>query len=339
MNAKEPILMSHAISRTPFRVSFFGGGSDYPAWYLKYGGAVLSTTINRYCYISCRYLPQFFGIRHRIVWSHIETVNSISEILHPAVRAGLQAWGFDDYKGIELLHQGDLPARSGIGSSSSFAVGLANALYALRGIFLDKHALALAAIELEQNQLRDNVGSQDQVAAAYGGFNLIKFKTDGRIEIEPVPLSQERLALFQGKFMMFYTGTTRLSSMVAKKLIENLDNRVQHIETIHRMVYEASQIVQHGDLDDFGRMLHETWCLKRELVDNISSGAIDEIYGTAVAAGALGGKLLGAGGAGFMVFYVPEERQEKVRNALHNLLYVPVQFDFTGSTLIYRVEE
>lgn len=335
MMTKEP--MSHVISRTPFRLSFFGGGSDYPAWYLVHGGAVISTTINRYCYISCRYLPYFFGIRHRIVWSHIETVNSIAEILHPAVRMGLQLWGFNDYNGVELIHQGDLPARSGIGSSSSFAVGLANVLHALHGSFLEKPELGKVAIDLEQNHLKDNVGSQDQIAAAYGGFNLIQFRTDGNIEVEPVALTPERLSLLQGRIMMFYTGMTRLSSTIAGKLVENLENKYRHIEAMKDMAYEALKIARHGDLDDFGRMLHEAWYLKRELVDNISSDTIDQIYESAIAAGALGGKLLGAGGAGFMAFYVPEGQQEKVRDTLHNLLYVPIKFDFSGSNLIYMV--
>jgi len=327
------------IARTPFRVSLFGGGSDYPDWYLKHGGAVLATAINKYCYISGRYLPPYFNIRHRIVWSHIETVDSIAEILHPAVRVGLKAYGFDDRNGVELHYQGDLPARSGIGSSSSFAVGLINVLSTLRGRNMDKHELALAAIDLEQNHLKDNVGSQDQVSAAYGGFNMIRFYKTGQIVVEPVALDPERQAALEARLLLIYTGTTRLSSEHAGDLIKNLEAKSRHIEAMTDMVQDGLAIVRGGNLDDLGRMLHETWRLKRELTPNISSAAIDEIYGTARDAGALGGKLLGAGGAGFLLFYVPERDQASVRHALRNLLHVPYQIDFTGSTLIYRSED
>jgi D-glycero-alpha-D-manno-heptose-7-phosphate kinase len=333
--------MSLVISRTPFRVSFFGGGTDYPRWYLENGGAVLSTAINKYCYISCRYLPAFFGIRHRIVWSHIETVNSISEILHPAVRAGLQMLGLDDHAegpGIELHHQGDLPARSGIGSSSAFAVGLVNGLSALRNRRLDRHELALAAIDLEQNQLGDSVGSQDQVAAAYGGFNVIRFGKDGSIAVTPVPLSVDRREIFQSRIMMFYTGSSRLSSELARELIQNFDAKRDHLRRMHAMVDDALETLTKGNLDDFGRMLDETWRLKRELGRGVTNALVDEIYDAGVDAGALGGKLLGAGASGFMVFFVPEECQAAVRKALRRLIHVPIQIDAAGSSIIYQMD-
>ncbi len=331
--------MPLAISRTPFRVSFFGGGTDYPAWYLKHGGAVLSTAIDKYCYVSCRHLPPFFPVRHRIVWSYIETVNSISEILHPAVRGGMRYLGFDDSFGIEMLHQGDLPARSGIGSSSAFSVGLINALSALRNITPSQHELASMALDLEQNHLKENVGSQDQVACAYGGLNLIRFEKNGSFAVDSVNLAEEGLAAFEQHLMMFYTGTHRLSGDFSKLWTEDLESKEKRLGTMQEMVFEALDLLCGGRLNDFGRMLHETWLLKRAISGSVSTPAIDEIYEAGIAAGALGGKLLGAGGAGFMLFFVPPAAQDRVRAALSRLLYVPVRCDMTGSTLIYRRED
>ena len=331
--------MLMAISRTPYRISFFGGGTDYPDWYRKHGGAVLSMAINKYCYITGRHLPPFFGIRHRIVWSHIETVNAISEILHPAVRAGLEAVGFDDDEGVELHHQGDLPARSGIGSSSAFAVGLINVLNAMRGKNVDKQDLALAAIDLEQNKLKETVGCQDQVASAHGGLNVVNFNTDGSIVVTPVGLASEQLAAFEQRIMVFYTGTSRLSSAIAKQLVDNLAPKTKPLQRMQAMVPEAVELLRRSDFDSFGRLLHDTWTLKRALTASVSTTTIDRIYDDAIAAGALGGKLLGAGGAGFMVFVVPPEKQRAVRSALSHLVSVPVRVDFTGSTIIYRQEE
>lgn len=328
--------MFMAISRTPYRISFFGGGTDYPDWYLKHGGAVLSMAINKYCYISGRQLPPFFGIKHRIVWSHIETVGSLSEILHPAVRAGLKATGFDDDEGVELHHQGDLPARSGIGSSSAFAVGLINALHAMRGETLDKGALADAAIDLERNHLHETVGCQDQIASAHGGLNVIRFGMNGAIDVEPVDLPEDVRHDFERYLMVFYTGTSRLSSTLAKQLVDNLEAKEKRLMRMLEMVPEALAVLRRGDFDSFGRMLHETWTLKRSLTGSISTSVIDRIYDDALRAGALGGKLLGAGGAGFMVFVVRPEQQDKVREALSQLISVPVRTDFSGSTIIYR---
>ncbi len=330
--------MLMAISRTPYRISFFGGGTDYPEWYRTHGGAVLSMAINKYCYITGRHLPPFFGIRHRIVWSHIETVGAISEILHPAVRAGLQATAFDDDEGVELHHQGDLPARSGIGSSSAFAVGLINVLHAMRGQSIDKDGLAQAAIDLEQNKLKETVGCQDQVASAYGGLNVIRFNKDGSIAVEPLGLTDGQRQAFERNLMVFYTGTSRLSSTLSKQLVDNLGTKTKNLQRMQAMVPEAVEMLRKSDLDSFGRLLHETWTLKRGLTGAISTSAIDRIYDDAIRAGALGGKLLGAGGAGFMVFVVPSDRQAQVREALSHLISVPVRVDFTGSTIIYRQE-
>ena len=327
--------MSLVVSRTPYRVSFFGGGTDYTKWYRQHGGAVLSMAIDKYCFITSRFLPSYFPTRHRIVWTHIEVVEAIAEILHPAVRAGLRMLAFDDSAGVEIHHQGDLPARSGIGSSSAFAVGLIKALTSLRGGSISTHELALAAIALEQDHLQETVGSQDQVAAAYGGLNLIRFRQDGGIEVEPLDLPTDRRRAFEQRLMMFYTGSTRLSSGMAKEIVSNIDAKASCLETMHRMVFDAADILRTGTLDDFGRMLHETWRLKRALSTAMTNPALDEIYATARAAGALGGKLLGAGGAGFMAFYVPEGRGEAVCAALRHLIAVPLRVDQTGATLVY----
>lgn len=326
--------MSFVVTKTPFRVSFFGGGTDYPAWYLANGGAVLSSAIRQYCYITCRYFPPYFPHMHRIVWSHIEVVQSIGEILHPAVRAALPVYGFDDSRGVEIHHQGDLPARTGIGSSSSFAVGLIQALKTLKGETASKHELALAAIDLERNILNEAGGVQDQVAAAYGGLNVIRFGTDGAITVEPLGLSAERKAALEGRLMLFYTGMNRFSAELAKKIVENLDAKNERLRRMHAMVDEAAAVLRHGDLDDFGRMLDETWRLKRGLESGITTSAVDEVYDKAMAAGALGGKLLGAGGAGFMVFYVPENATRAVRNALGNLIHVPFEIDEEGARAV-----
>ncbi|BBO79768.1 GHMP kinase [Desulfosarcina ovata subsp. sediminis] len=324
------------ITKTPYRISFFGGGTDYPDWYLSQSGGVLSTTIDKYCYLTCRHLPPFFNNKHRIVWSHIETVSQVAEILHPAVREGLRYLGFDDSFGIEIHHQGDLPARTGMGSSSSFAVGLIKALTALKGKMISKHELALMAIELEQNILKDNVGSQDQVAASYGGFNYIQFHRSGEIEVEPVILSQSRLSDLQDCLMMFYTGASRLSSEIAGQIISGIKDKQNVLSSMEKLTEKAMTILSSNqDIDDFGHLLHETWKLKRDLAQKISNPYIDKIYSKAKAAGALGGKLLGAGGSGFMVFYVPFAKQQLVKESLDHLLQVPFKFEHEGSSIIF----
>lgn len=327
------------ISRTPFRISFFGGGTDYPDWYLKEGGAVLSTSIDKYCYLTCRYYPPFFSNKHRVIWSHIEVISTISEILHPAVREGLRFLDFDDSLGIEIHHQGDLPARTGMGSSSAFAVGLIKALMALRGQMIGKHELALKAIELEQVALKDVVGSQDQIATAYGGLNVIHFGRSGDIQVEPVTIPRSRIVELESKLMLFYTGTSRFSSEIASKVIANLDKKQDVLRQMRQMVDEAASILNSQDsFDGFGKLLHEAWMLKRDLSPGVTSSQVDSIYEAAINSGALGGKLLGAGGAGFMVFYVPIEKQKSVKQALSQLLWVPFTFEREGSTIIYYDE-
>lgn len=324
------------IARTPFRVSFFGGGTDYPAWYRSHGGAVLSTTIDKYCYVTCRYFPPFFDCRHRVIWSRIETVEHWGDIEHPLVRGVLPELGFDDQRGVEIHYQGDLPARSGMGTSSSFAVGLVKALLALRGKMIDRHELALTAMRLEQEVLKETVGSQDQVAAAYGGFNTIEFQTSGAIRVEPVALPAQRLAEFERHLMLFYSGTSRFASEVAKTVVANFDRKAQALQRLRAMVDEALAVLAgDGPLNRFGALLDEGWEIKRTLSPQVSTERIDAIYAKARAAGALGGKLLGAGESGFLLFFVPPEKRADVKWALVDLLHVPFRMSNQGSSIIH----
>ena len=322
------------ISRTPFRISFFGGGTDYPVWYREHGGAVLATSINRYCYITCRYLPPFFEHKSRIVWSHIERVRSVAEIRHPAVREALNF--MDIREGVEIHHDGDLPARAGLGTSSSFTVGLLHALYALKGAMRSKRQLALDAIHLEQERLGENVGSQDQVTAAFGGFNRVDFDSDNGFAVSPVILPKPRSQELQDHLMLFFTGISRTASEVAKEQIKVTPQRKRELTCMHEMVGHAADILAgSSDLSDFGRLLHEGWQLKRSLTQHISTPEIDGIYDTARRAGALGGKLLGAGGGGFLLFFVPPERHPDLLDRLHLLLHVPVSFESSGSQIVF----
>lgn len=327
------------ISKTPFRISFFGGGTDYPQWYLREGGAVLSTSIDKYCYISVRDFPPFFPNAYRIVWSHIENVSTIDEILHPAVREGLRMMGYDRRGGVEIHHQGDLPARAGMGSSSAFANGLLLALSSLAGERLQPETLYPKAIDLEQRRLGENVGSQDQVATAIGGMNVIRFATDGAITVSPVRAAPERLKQLNGNLLLVFTGLTRLASCVAGEVIASLHDRQAVLHEMRGMVDDAARLLEgSGDLDDFGRMLHESWKLKRSISSSVSTDTIDAIYETARRNGALGGKLLGAGGAGFMLFHVPPDRQSAVLDALR-LLHVPFCFENRGAHLIQSSDQ
>lgn len=323
------------ISQTPFRISFFGGGTDYPAWYKENGGSVLSTTINKYCYITCRHLPPFFEHKHRIVYSKIETVKDIQTIDHPAVRAIFKFMEIEH--GLELHYDGDLPARSGIGSSSSFSVGLLNALHALRGRMKSKQELAELALHIEQNVIGESVGSQDQIAAAFGGMNRIDFHMDGSFTVKPVIVPSWRLEQLNSRLMLFFTGFSRIAETVAKSKIENFKARESHLKRMHGMVDDALSVLQNVDanLDDFGRMLHETWKLKRELSEKVSTSALDEIYQGGIRSGALGGKLLGAGGGGFLLFYAPQEKHQDIRTALKDLIEVDFKFEHAGSKIVY----
>jgi D-glycero-alpha-D-manno-heptose-7-phosphate kinase len=322
------------ITRTPFRMSFFGGGTDYPAWYAEHGGAVLATSINKYCYITCRYLPPFFEHKHRIVHSLIENVQTIDEIKHPAVRAILGWAGCK--RGLEIHHDGDLPARSGLGSSSSFTVGLLHALAALEGRYASKEYLASNAIHVEQNVIGENVGSQDQVSAAYGGFNLIEFHRNGSFSASPLILRQERLAEFESHLMLCFTGFSRIASEVAKSQIANLRERQSQVHRMREMVNEAIAILQsdNAPIEELGKLLHESWLCKRSLSDKVSTSEIDYLYQEAVKAGAIGGKIMGAGGGGFLMLFVKPELQESVRERLKHLIHVPFKFEDGGSRVV-----
>lgn len=329
------------ISRTPFRISFFGGGTDYPVWYRENGdGAVLATTMDKYCHINCRYLPPFFEHKYRIVWSKIETVKEISEIQHPSVRATLEFMGIRD--GVEIHHDGDLPARTGLGSSSSFTVGLLHTIYALKGIMPTKMQLAQDAINIEQNIIKENVGSQDQVLAAFGGFNKITFRADNTFQVNPVIINGSKLKQLEKHLLFYFTGFSRYASDIAKSQIENTNNKRHELWIMRQMVDEAVMILNNDkrDITEFGKLLHESWKLKKSLSDKISTSEIDTIYESALEAGAIGGKLVGAGGGGFMLLFVRPEDQYRIKEKLKGLLLVPFRFENHGSQIIvYQPEE
>jgi D-glycero-alpha-D-manno-heptose-7-phosphate kinase len=322
------------ITRTPLRVSFFGGGTDYPIWYREHGGAVLSTAIDKCCYITCRRLPPFFEYRSRISYSKVENVISNESIEHPAVRGCLEF--LDVREGVEIHHVADLPARTGLGTSSAFTVGLLLGLYALRERMRDKHALAQDAIHVEQEVLQEAVGAQDQVIAAYGGFNRINFHTDGSIDVKPLLAPSTRISELQNHLLLFFTGFARTASEIAKEQVKETPKRQTELTTMFQMVDEAEEIVSnpHRPLQDFGCLLHEGWKLKKSLTGRISNPQIDEIYEAGLSAGAIGGKLLGAGGGGFMLFFVPPERRDDVIQRLHRLLCVPFTTSARGSQVI-----
>ena len=322
------------ISRTPFRISFFGGGTDYPDWFRYNGGEVLSTTIDKYCYLTCRYLPPFFEHRSRIVWSEIERVTETSDIKHPAVREILKFLDIND--GVEIHHDGDLPARAGLGSSSSFAVGLLNALAYLKGLAPSKRQLALDAIFIEQVQLKENVGSQDQVNAAFGGLNRITFGGADDFAVTPVSLKASRLHELQSHLLLIFTGFSRTASDVAAEQIAAIGDKYSELRAMQDMVLEAITILQsQTDICDFGKLLHDSWILKRSLTKRISNPKIDDIYNEAIRTGAIGGKLLGAGGGGVMLIFVKPDHLAAVREALKDFLYVPFVFENEGSQIIF----
>jgi D-glycero-alpha-D-manno-heptose-7-phosphate kinase len=323
------------ISRTPFRISFFGGGTDYPAWYRRHGGAVLAATIDKYCYLTCRYLPPFFDHRIRLVYREIETCQTISQIRHPAVREGLKYLGIN--RGIELHHDGDLPARSGMGSSSAFTVGLLHALHALNGRMPSKKQLANESIHLEQEVLGETVGSQDQVMAAYGGLRHVRFESSGEIVAAPIILPPERLAEFQSHLMLFYTGIARTAAEVAKTYVDGIDSRRRQLRLLQELVEESIDVLTSGkDIRVLGELLHEAWEAKRSLSDKVSTSTVDALYERARTAGAIGGKLTGAGGGGFLLLFVPPEQQRDTAEALRQLIQVPFAFESGGSQVIFH---
>lgn len=327
------------ITRTPLRISFFGGGTDYPLWYEKNTGIVLSATINKYSFISIRHLPPFFEYKHRIRYFQHEEIKSINEIKHPSVRHCMAFLKIK--KGVDLVHNADLPARSGLGSSSSFTVGLLNAIFALQNKMIAKRDLALKAIHVEQDLIGETVGSQDQTAAAFGGLNLIRFGGQRNIEVDPVVLPGRKLYDFQEHLLLCFTGFARTASDIAEAQVDNIKNKAADLRLMMELANHSVEILTDDkiQIEDFGKLLNEQWQIKRGLSDVITTPEIDSIYQAGIEAGAIGGKLLGAGSGGFMLFFAKPENHEKIKNKLGKKRFVPFRFDFTGSKVVYFSQE
>jgi len=324
------------ITRTPFRISFFGGGTDYPVWYRENGGRVISTTIDKYCYVTLRELPPFFKYKYLLRYFEREEVNTIDEIKHPSIRECLKY--LDMSKSIELVHHADLPAQSGLGSSSTFTVGLLMAGYALNNQMRTKSQLAHDAIEIEQRRIGEAVGSQDQTAAAFGGFNRINFGGNRELEVTPLTISTEKIINLQDHLMLFFTGFSRNASDIAQKQIEITSSKTKELDIMVELCKEAEELLvssENGFLE-WGELLNEQWKVKKSMTNLITNSKIDEMYEQAIRSGALGGKLLGAGGGGFMLFFVPPEKHEQLKANLNNILHVPFRFDFSGSQIVYH---
>lgn len=324
------------ITKTPFRMSFFGGGTDMPEFFREHGGAVISTSFDKYCYVNVRHLPPFFDYNTELSYARTERVVDVNEIEHPAIREAMKMLDMHD---IRLTYEADLPARTGLGTSSSFAVGMLNAFYALKGKYADKKRLSDEAIYLERVLCNEAGGWQDQIAAAYGGFNRINFHGDS-YDVQPIIISPERKKQLNNNLMMFFTGFTRFSSEIQQSSKSMADKTAQLLDML-AIVDEAEMVLKdkNSDLDDFGRLLDKSWRLKKQTGNKVSTGGIDELYEKAMAAGALGGKLLGAGGGGFLLFYVPQERQAAVMKAMSNLMYVPFEFENGGTRVIHYTPE
>jgi len=323
------------ITRTPFRMSFFGGGTDYPSWFESNPGATLSATINKYCYISIRELPPFFNHNHRVVYSKIENVNFLDEIEHPSVRETLKYFLLD--KNLEIHHDGDLPARSGLGSSSSFTVGLVNALCCLKKKNISKKILAEISINIEQNIIKENVGSQDQIAASFGGINFTKYTKDN-FTVKKIKLSEEREKLLNDSILLFYTGISRNASHIAKEQVNNTLKNRNYLKTLYDLTLEGKKLIESSSdlVKDFGYLINESWALKKKLSSKISNNIIDNIYNEALSSGAYGGKLLGAGAGGFMIIISEKKYQKMIKNKLKKFLHVPFCFEKKGSTIIFN---
>lgn len=324
------------ITQTPFRMSFFGGGTDFPGFYKEHGGAVISTTFDKYCYVNVRHLPRFFDYSTELSYARTERVTDVEDIEHPAIR---EAMKYLDMHEIRLTYEADLPARSGLGTSSSFAVGMLNAFYALKGKYADKRKLADDAVYLERTLCKESGGIQDQIAASFGGFNRINFDADG-YSVNPVIISPERKAALNRNLMLFFTGFSRFSSDIQVSAEQNLKSKQGRLLEMKALVDDAERILtSKTSLDEFGRLLDYTWKLKRGFSDQVTTDSIDAVYEKAIRAGAVGGKLLGAGGGGFLLFYVIPERQEAIRAALQDLLYVPFEFETAGTRVIHYTPE
>ena len=321
------------ISKTPFRMSFFGGGTDMPAFFNEHGGAVISTTFDKYCYVNVRHLPPFMPYYSELVYSRIERVNDIDEIEHPAIREAMRML---DIHEIRLTYEGDLPARTGLGTSSTFAVGMLHAFYALKGKYADKRKLAEDAIILERERCKESGGWQDQIAAAYGGLNRIDFG-DNSFKVSPIIIHPDRKKLLNDNLMLFFTGISRFSSEIQKDTMNQQHDKTRQLKELLSLVNDAQAILEdkHSDMNDFGRLLDHTWKLKRDTGSKISNNEIDDLYQRGLKAGALGGKLLGAGGGGFLLFYVEKDKQQHIINELDELMHVPFELENEGSTIIH----
>ena len=323
------------ITQAPFRISFFGGGTDFPGFFLKHGGQVLSTTIDKYCYLTVRHLPPFFEYSNSIVYSQIERIKHVDEIEHPAVR---EAMKYLDMHELSIVYDADLPARTGLGTSSSFAVAMLLAFHSLKGKYADKKRLADEAIYLERVLCREKGGVQDQIAAAFGGLNKIVFSSAG-YEVQPVVVSDKNKATLEDDLMLFFTGISRYSFTIQEEQEKNLEIKNQQLLRMKDLVDEAEMALEQGRVDDFGRLLDVEWKLKREINGKVSNPVIDEYYSQAMEAGALGGKLLGAGGGGFLLLHVPKDKQPVVRQALSGLLEIPFHFEAGGAKVLYYSPE
>lgn len=324
------------ITQTPFRMSFFGGGTDFPAFYNEHGGAVISTTFDKYCYVNVRHLPRFFDYSTELSYAKTERVADVEDIEHPAIR---EAMKYLDMHEIRLTYEADLPARSGLGTSSSFAVGMLNAFYALKGKYADKRRLSDDAIYLERTLCKESGGIQDQIAASFGGLNRVNFDSEG-YTVNPIIISPERKAILNRNLMLFFTGFSRFSSDIQIATEKSLKSKESQLIEMLGLVDDAERILtSKEDIDEFGRLLDYTWKLKRGITDQVSTDSIDAVYDRAIKAGATGGKLLGAGGGGFLLFYVKPEVQKKVQEALRDLLYVPFEFETAGTRVIHYTPE
>lgn len=325
------------ITKTPFRMSFFGGGTDIPDFFKKNGGSVLSTTFDKYCYVTVRHLPPFFEYKTHLTYSKMEYVNTYSQIQHPAIRNAME---YLDMHNIRLTYESDLPAKSGLGTSSSFVVGMLNSFYALKGKYVDKKSLADKAIYIERELCKEEGGWQDQIAASFGGFNRIDFNSEG-YEVHPLIISPEKKRQLNERLLMYFTGFTRFSADIQKANQIAADGNKHQLKEIHILVNEAESILtdKKSDLREFGKLLDITWKLKRRIGNNVSTDAIDVLYQRGIAAGAIGGKLLGAGGGGFLLFYVEPDKQESVKQAMNDLLHIPFLFEDSGSQVIHYTPE
>ena len=322
------------ICKTPFRISFFGGGTDYPEWYQKHQGRVISASINKFSYINCRFLPPFFEYKYRIRYYKREETNTIENIKHPSVRECLKFIKLK--KGIEIVHNADLPAKSGLGSSSTFTVGLLHALHALKNQMVSKETLAKEAIHIEQNIIQENVGSQDQTAAAYGGLNLIHFNNLKNILVEPVLCPDDRIDQLQGSLLLYFSGFQRYAEKFASAHINQVKKKESDLKDMIDIVDEGLSILKSKtNINEFGKLLNEQWKLKKSVLPIVTNNKIDKLYKLGINSGALGGKLLGAGGGGFMLFFVPKSKQKKFKLKLKNYLHVPFEFDYLGSQIVH----